>query len=68
MSVDAPYVTDKDNYRIVADRKGNVTAEAPDNKYENPLYGPKGTDNLAIAVSEYGIALVSKKGIFTKRR
>lgn len=62
MSVDSPSVTDKDCYRIVADQRGKVVAETPKNQYENILSGLKGTDNWAIAVSEYGIALVSKKG------
>lgn len=66
MSVDIPSVTEKDNYRIVVDQTGKVAAESPKNKFENPLYGEKGADNLAIAVSEYGIALASKKGTFIK--
>ena len=62
MSVDSPSVTNKDCYRIVADQCGKVLAETPKNQFENIMLGQKGTDNWAIAVSEYAVALISKKG------
>jgi hypothetical protein len=62
MSVDSPAVNTKDNYRIVVDQGGKVSAEIPKNEFDNVMSGPKGLDNCAIAVSEYGIAVVSKKG------
>jgi len=68
MSVDSPSVTDKDCFRIVADQRGKIIAETPKNPYENILLGQKGTDNWGIAASDYAVALVSKKGRFSKTR
>jgi len=62
MSVDSPSVKGKDNFRIVADQRGRVSAETPKNEYDNVMSGLKGVDNWAIAVSDYGVAMVSKKG------
>jgi hypothetical protein len=47
----------------VKDQYGRVTAKEPEDRRENFMSGQKGTDgNWDIAVSEYGIALISKKG------
>ena len=63
------HVNDKDYYRIVADQRGKVAAKEPKHEYENFMSGPKDTDgNWAIAVSDYGIALVSKKGTILQGR
>jgi len=67
MSVDSPSAKDKDSYRIVADQRGRVSAETPKNEFDNIMSGLRGVDNWAIAVSDYGVALVSKKGTIPTR-